>query len=114
MSSAHRAIDEELALQRAGGNVDLARELYRMLQKELPDYQSRLPGLYARGDMQALQEAVHKLNGSATYCGVPALKAAVDAMESRIKRGEEERYAEGMKVVMQEIERLIGCPSLPI
>lgn len=114
MSSALLAIDENLALQRAGGNVGLARELYDMLQKELRDYQHRLPNLYAEGDLQTLQDVVHKLNGSATYCGVPALKAAVDAMESSLKRGESERYEDEMEVVLREIQRLIQYPTLPL
>lgn len=112
MSSALRAIDENLALQRAGGNEGLARDLYRMLQNELTDYQRRLPTLFADGDLDTLQEVVHKLNGSATYCGVPALKSAVDAMESSLKRGETECYASGLEAVMKEIQRLMQYPTL--
>lgn len=114
MSSALSAIDENLALQRAGGNVSLARELYRMLQNELPEYQLRLPSLYAEGDLQKLQEVVHKLNGSATYCGVPALKAAVDALESSLKRGETGRYEDEMRLVLHEVQRLMQRPTLPL
>lgn len=114
MSSALRAIDENLALQRAGGNANLARELYRMLQDELTDYQRALPTLFAEGDLHTLQEVVHKLNGSATYCGVPALKSAVDTMESSLKRGETERYAAELEAVMDEIRRLMQYPTLPL
>lgn len=114
MSSALRAVDEKLALERAGGNADLARELYQMLQNELPDYQGRLPTLYAEGDMRSLQEAVHKLNGSATYCGVPALKAAAETMESNLKRGEQDRYEEGLNAVLNEIQRVLQTPTLPL
>ncbi len=114
MSSALRAFDEDLALQRAGGNADLARELYQLLQKELPEYQQLIPSLYAEGNFQSLLEAVHKLNGSATYCGVPALKAAVDAMETSLKRGDKDSYVEEMQVVLHEIQRLMQCPTLSI
>lgn len=112
MSSALCAVDEQLALQRAGGNTELARDLYQLLQNELPDYQRRLPCLYADGDLKSLQDAVHKLNGSATYCGVPALKAAVDAMESSLKRGEKESYTEKMEKVLNEISRVLETPIL--
>lgn len=114
MSSTLRAVDEQLALERAGGNADLARELYQMLQNELPDYQSRLPTLYADRELGPLQEAVHKLNGSATYCGVPALKAAAESMESTLKRGEQERYEEGLNALLHEIQRVLQTPALRI
>lgn len=114
MSSALCAVDEQLALQRAGGNTELARDLYQLLQNELPEYQSRLPSLYADGDLHSLQEAVHKLNGSATYCGVPALKVAVDALESSLKRGEKQSYAEKLAKVLNEIQRVLETPTLTI
>lgn len=114
MSSELRAVDERLALERAGGNADLARELYQMLQNELPDHKSRLSALYAEGDMSSLQSVVHKLNGSATYCGVPALKAAAESMESSLKRGEQQRYEEGLKALLHEIQRVLKTPALPL
>ncbi len=87
-------IDRDLALERAGNNLDLARELFSMLLKELPDYRQTIPELYAAGEMNTLLERVHKLNGAATYCGVPELKAAADDFEGRLKRGEEEFEAD--------------------
>ena len=114
MSSELRAVDEQLALERAGGNADLARELYQMLQNELPEYQSRLPELFAQGNANALQEAVHKLNGSATYCGVPALKAAAETMESSLKRGEQEMFGRNLATLLDEIQRVRQNPTLPL
>ncbi len=112
MSSAPCAIDEQLALKRAGGNVELARDLYQLLQNELSEYQIQLPSLYGEGDLYSLLEAVHKLNGSATYCGVPALKTAAEAMESCLNRGEKESYAEKLTKVLDEIQRVLETPTL--
>jgi len=114
MSSALRVVDEALALERAGGNADLARELYQMLQKELPVYHENLQHHYQQGDMEALLNTVHKLNGSATYCGVPALKAAAESLESNIKRGLEEAYRAGLDTLLAEIERVQQTPSLAL
>lgn len=112
MSSTLNVVDEALALERAGGNADLARELYQMLQKELPVYHENLHNYYQQGDMEALLNAVHKLNGSATYCGVPALKAAAESLESNMKRGMEEVYRSGLDTLLSEIERVQQTPSL--
>jgi two-component system sensor histidine kinase BarA len=112
MSSALNTIDINLALERAGGNQDLARELYQMLQNELPNYQSKIKQHFDSGNYVALLEVVHKLHGSATYCGVPALRAAAASMESNIKRQAEDSYASGLTCVLSEIQRLQQTPTL--
>lgn len=114
MDSAAKIIDTELALERAGGNADLARELYQMLQNELPVYKVKIRSLFETNDIPALTETVHKLNGSATYCGVPALKMAADALESCLKRGESDRYQEGVNNVLNAMDGVLGNPSLPL
>jgi two-component system sensor histidine kinase BarA len=103
-----------LALERAGGNADLARELYQMLQNELPSYQINLREHYKQGETEALLNAVHKLNGSATYCGVPALKVAAETLESNIKKGIEEAYEAGLETLLKEIERVLQTPTLAL
>jgi two-component system sensor histidine kinase BarA len=114
MSSVLRVVDEALALERAGGNADLARELYQMLQKELPYYLTHLRSHFEQGEMEALLNAVHKLNGSATYCGVPALKAAAESLESNIKQGRDETYEAGLEALLSEIKRVQQTPSLAL
>lgn len=112
MGSVLNAIDTDLALERAGGNQELARELYQMLQKELPNYLSTIKQHYEYGNYSALLAVVHKLNGSATYCGVPALKEAASNFESNLKAGADNTYAGGMVNVISEIERLQKKPDI--
>ena len=112
MSSTLNAIDTNLALERAGGNHDLARELYQMLQNELPGYLQKIRALNDAGDYTSLIEVVHKLNGAATYCGVPALKEAAASLESNLKQGADATYAAGVESVLGEIERLQQTPEL--
>lgn len=112
MSSALRTIDTALALERAGGNHDLARELYQMLQADLPGYMAKIQQLSANGDYTTLLEVVHKLNGSSTYCGVPALREAASTLEDDLKAGIEAAYASGVSQVLEEIKRLQQTPEL--
>lgn len=114
MSSALRVLDPALALERAGGNQDLARELYQMLQDELPTYTSDLQKHFDSGDFTSLLELTHKLNGSSTYCGVPALKEAASSLESYLKKGTQEMYAGALADVLCEIKRLQQTPKLSI
>lgn len=107
MNAAMKVIDKDLALQRAGGNAQLAAELFNMLLQELPQQRSAIEAALAAGDYPSLQHLVHKLNGSATYCGVPALKAAADSLESNLKRGETTHAASGVAIIIEEIERIL-------
>lgn len=110
MNAVMNVIDRDLALERAGGNAQLAAELFSMLLKELPQQRQAIESALAAQDFPTLQHLVHKLNGSATYCGVPALKAAADALESRLKRGETADAASGVTAVVEEIDRVL-CQS---
>ncbi len=114
MSSEYKVVDAALALERVGGNADLARDLYQMLQKELPLYLEKLPALYNDNDITNLKASVHKLHGSATYCGVPALKAATESFESCLKCGESEKFQEEMDGLMEAIQQLLKQPTLPL
>ncbi len=108
MNAVVKVIDRELALQRAGGNAQLAAELFSMLLQELPQQRSAIQAALRAEDYPSLQHLVHKLNGSATYCGVPALKAAADVLESSLKRGETSHAARGVATILEEIERVLG------
>lgn len=114
MNAIQPIIDESLALQNAGGNADLAQELYRMLQEELPGYQDTLQECSRNADYAALYQHVHKLNGSATYCGVPALKQAAQTFETHLKQGETQYYAEDLALLLEQIRLLMKIPSLSL
>lgn len=100
--------DASLAIERAGGNRDLAVELFGMLINELPNFRGRIVNAYGQQDHKELQEAVHKLNGSSTYCGVPALKEAANDYEVALKAGEEARFAEMQQRLIGEIDELVN------
>ena len=104
--SRHDVIDRESALEMAGGSAELADELFTMLLQELPDHQERLRATLAAGDLAALQSQIHKLNGSATYCGVPALKAAADEAERHLKQGRTEAIEQEVRVILDELKRV--------
>ncbi|MCW8917660.1 MAG: Hpt domain-containing protein [Gammaproteobacteria bacterium] len=114
MNSPLRTIDAALALERAGGNRELACELYQMLQKELPDYLTAITQHHDSGNFAALLEVVHKLHGSATYCGVPALREAAATLERRLKQGAEDGYSRDVDDIVREIRHLQQTPKLTL
>ena len=107
-----RVIDTDLAIENAGGDLALAKELYRMLQAELPNYQQAISESYQQNDLEQLYNHVHKLNGSATYCGVPGLKQAAHTFESHLKGNHPEHYPEDHERLQAEIAALMSIPEM--
>ena len=110
MNDALPVLDSQLAIDNAGGSIELARDLHRMLQDELPQYLNRIRTSYQQQDYAQLSLDVHKLNGSATYCGVPALKRAAHAFDSHLKQHADEHYAADLGNLLTQIERVMQSP----
>ena len=81
-------------------------ELFGMLLQELPSFDRGLRAAHARGDVETLVQTVHKLNGAAIYCGVPALKHAAERLESDIKGGRLGRVDGLLAALLDEIDRV--------
>jgi HPt (histidine-containing phosphotransfer) domain-containing protein len=78
-------LDIPHAIEQAGGNSELAKELFTMLLKELPDLKQKLNQAFNNGDEQGLWDHAHKIHGSTAYCGVPALNKAAKELEETIR-----------------------------
>ncbi|HID49040.1 MAG TPA: hypothetical protein EYP40_05400 [Chromatiales bacterium] len=78
-------LDISLAIEQAGGNAELARDLFSMLLDELPHHRDKLRQAFEAGDQQALWDHAHKVYGATAYCGVPALREAAGELETAIK-----------------------------
>ncbi|WP_087959781.1 ATP-binding protein [endosymbiont of Ridgeia piscesae] len=73
--------DTERALSIAGGNPELAQEMYASLLKELPGAQQELSQKVAARDWMGLRESAHKTRGSARYCAAVALDQLLTRLE---------------------------------
>jgi len=62
-------IDVELALERTGGDLDLAKELGALLLEEAPKWLADLDAALARGDGATAARAAHTLKGQADHWG---------------------------------------------
>ena len=100
-------LDKKQALEQAGGNVELARELFDMLLRELPEMRASLQQAVAARDNQAMWDHAHKLYGSTAYCGVPALRQSASEMEECIKQQDEQRLDSCYARLADEIDRLL-------
>ena len=99
-------LDIPHAIEQAGGNPDLAKELFTMLLKELPDLKSKLNQAFSDGDEQGLWDHAHKIYGSTAYCGVPALNNAARELEDGIK-AKTSNIADRIQAVNKAIDELL-------
>jgi len=106
MDTEAKVYDEQLSLQLAGGNEDLARQMLEMLLKELPVLRTNMNEVFAEGDKAALYDNVHKINGSSRYCGVPAIGQAANNLELLLKNNVED-LQDAVDRLNIEIERLL-------
>lgn len=100
-------IDIQLALEQAGGNQQLAKELLTMLLKELPVLNEKLRQAIAAQDSNAMWDQTHKLYGSTAYCGVPNLRQSAKLLEDAVKRSEPSVILAVHTQVCSEIEMLL-------
>ena len=100
--------DKELALSQAGGNAELAKELFEMLIKDLPGLRDSMNQAHAQQDKQIFWNATHKIHGGTAYCGVPDLKNACKLLEDEIKSAyPSDAIDEPLKKLNSEIDRLL-------
>jgi|GEM_PF-1666445 len=83
----HPVHDEALALQRAGGNSQLARDMLHMLIRDAEQALTQLD--QETPENEVLLDLVHRINGGARYCGTPRLSARSQSLEAALRDGRE-------------------------
>jgi two-component system sensor histidine kinase BarA len=78
-------IDTKLAIEKSNNNIELAKELFTMLIKDLPQSLESIKSSYRSESKLELLDHAHRLHGSTAYCGVPNLKIAASKLEEYIK-----------------------------
>lgn len=102
-----KVVDYMQAIEKAGGNADLAKELFGMLLNELPQLCNRLQEAIERQDLQATWDHAHKIYGSTAYCGVPILRNAASLMETAVKKQELTTIRAQFQVLEEAIQQLL-------
>ncbi|MFZ0964868.1 MAG: response regulator [Terriglobia bacterium] len=99
-------IDTALALARAGGNVELLKEMVALFLKELPELLTNLRQAITAGNAHAIERAAHKLKGSVgNFSPHPAYEAA-RKLEVLGRDGSLSEAAPVYAELEKEIERL--------
>jgi len=102
-----KMLDIPHAIEQAGGNPVLARELFSMLLQELPDLKNKLNQAFNSADNQGFWDHAHKIHGSTAYCGVPLLQKAARELEAAIK-AQTSDVADKIQGVNKAIDELLA------
>mgnify|MGYP001812257747 CR=1 FL=1 len=102
------AYDRALALHQVGGNPAIADELIGMMMAELPSQKAAMSAAVTAADHQALRQLAHRIHGSASCCGTPAIKQASAALEAAILQGDQAQAPELHDALQAAIDGLIA------
>ena len=114
MSTEYEIYNLNNGIELAGGNQDLALELFNMLINQLPEHQSAIRSYLLTGDIESLKKHTHKLHGSSQCCGTPALRNAAQALESSINTNNLELLESNVADVLTAIKNLLAFDTQTI
>ena len=97
----------KLGIDLAGGNEQLANELFPMLISELPVHRENLLLAKQENSTDDLKRHIHKLHGGTKYCGVPDLLNSSANFENIIDLKETDKIDEGLARVITSIDNLL-------
>ena len=66
----------------------------------------QIENLYTQQDLIQLHETIHKLHGSVSYCGLPALKQAVKRFQTAVKSKNITEITKTYEKFLKETKRL--------
>lgn len=81
-------VDRSLGLRLASGNVALWQQSLRNLSTQLLDQKTQLEHAFESNDRSRLNQMVHKIIGSASYCGATELLIASKKFKAQISKTE--------------------------
>ncbi|MGD9591197.1 MAG: two-component sensor histidine kinase BarA, partial [Candidatus Berkiella sp.] len=99
-------VDWQQTLKLAANKSSLAKDMLLGLVDSLKSAQTNINQTFTKKDYKNMREHVHRLHGACCYCGVPALKSAVAAVETALAKKELENINFLMVELNKEINRL--------
>jgi len=100
-------IDAKLGVERAFGQADVWRTILDMLIKDLPESMANIEGAFTDHNLEDLRKAAHKLHGSSSYCGTPAVQNAAKMLELACIKNEAEQIGLWLQTLREDAGKLL-------
>jgi two-component system sensor histidine kinase BarA len=102
-----QVIDTKKLLDITGGDQKLAKEMLNQLCSELPQQLEEIQQYIQQQDWENLKEIAHKMRGSTSSCGVPALDFSVHQLEQITATKQADLLLEEFNTVEHQVKRLL-------
>ncbi len=101
-------IDTDQALEFAGGNKELANELYSMFIEDLPNMKQKLIDAFEKNDLSLIEEEAHKIHGAASCCAVSQIKLAANNLEKATIRTRIDEIPQYYQLLIGTIDQMLN------
>jgi len=99
-------VDIEMCIELSNNLPALAKDMLSMLIDSLPETAATISSSFKKQNMAELEEAVHRLHGGASYCGVPKLKTASAKLDELLRKKHYDMIHHPMGVLLDAIIQL--------
>jgi signal transduction histidine kinase/CheY-like chemotaxis protein len=109
-------IDARLGVTRAFGQADVWRTILDMLVRDMPVSMASIEAAFAGQNLEELRKAAHKLHGSSSYCGTPALQNAAKSLELACMNNEPEQIGQWLQTLREEagkLQEMVASGNIP-
>jgi len=97
-------VDYARSLALSAGNESLLRQIFEILQRDIPDQQIQLTSALAQLDHDRLAAIVHKLHGVTCYASLPRLRRKVVAFQQRLARDSNIPLEQSVQELNEELD----------
>ena len=99
-------VDPVLGTELALGDRATWKTVLGMLFEQLPEFAEHITTALENHDSEGLRQVAHKLAGTSSYCGTPAVQHHAKQTELLIKAGKTDEAEQMAKALLNEIARL--------
>lgn len=79
-------LNYQTALSASAGNKELAERLLTLFMQQADAYKDAIKVAFKANNFEALQQAVHKLNGALNYIGAPQLGHQLSELDGKLSQ----------------------------
>ena len=97
-------VDYERSLALSAGNESLLRQIFEILQRDIPDQQFQLTSALAQLDHDKLAAITHKLHGVTCYASLPRLRRKVLGFQQRLARDSNMPLEQSVQELNEELD----------
>jgi two-component system sensor histidine kinase BarA len=100
------SVDYARSLALSAGNESLLKQIFEILQRDIPDQQIQLASALAQLDHDRLGAIAHKLHGVTCYASLPRLRRKVLGFQQRLARDSNMPLDQSVQELSDELEAI--------